>query len=115
MIVQDAKPRPSGTRAKRRPSDQALVTAAVLIEEQVPDADIAAAFGVSRRTLNRWKRYPEMQLLARAFLVQWTRQHWKQAGKVSRGAGDCDREHPASLTPSPCPCAALRRPLGVRA
>jgi hypothetical protein len=85
MIVQDAKPRPSGTRAKRRPSEQALVTAAVLIEEQVPDADIAAAFGVSRRTLNRWKAYPEMQLLASAFLVQWKRQHWKQAGKVSAG------------------------------
>jgi len=85
MIVQDAKPRPSGRGAKRRPSDQALVTAAVLIEEQVPDADIAAAFGVSRRTLNRWKAYPEMQLLARAFLLRWTRRHWKQAGKVSPG------------------------------
>lgn len=61
------------------------LTAAVLIEEQVPDADIAAAFGVSRRTLNRWKSYPEMQLLASAFQVQWKRQHWKQAGKVSPG------------------------------
>ncbi len=85
MSVQDAEERAPGTGAKRRPSDQALVTAAVLMEEQVPDADIAAAFGVSRRTLNRWKRYPEMQLLAKAFLVQWTRQHWKQAGKVSPG------------------------------
>lgn len=66
MIVQDAEAHAPGTGAKRRPSDQALVAVAVLIEEQVPDADIAAAaFGVSRRTLNRWKRYPEMQLLPR--------------------------------------------------
>ncbi len=85
MIVQDAKPGLSGTRAKRRPSDQALVTAAVLLNEQVPDADIAAAFGVSRRTLSRWKAYPEMHLLASAFLVQWKRRHWKQEGKVSPG------------------------------
>jgi len=61
------------------------VTAAVLIEEQVPDAEIAAAFGVSRRTLTRWKAYPEMQLLARAFLLQWTRRHWKQTGQVNPG------------------------------
>lgn len=73
------------TGAKRRPSDQTLVTAAVLISEQVPDADIAAAFGVSQRTLRRWKAYPEMQLLAAAFLVQWKRRHWKQEGKVSPG------------------------------
>jgi len=85
MSVQDAKERAPGTGVKRRLRDQALVTAAVLIDEQVPDADIAVAFGVSRRTLNRWKAYPEMQLLARAFLVQWTRQHGKQAGKVSPG------------------------------
>ncbi len=85
MIVQEAKPGLSGTRAKRRPSDQALVTAAVLIEEQVPDADIAAAFGVRRRTLNRWKAYPEMHLLASAFLLQWPRQRLKQAGQVSPG------------------------------
>lgn len=73
------------TGAKRRPSDQTLVTVAVLINEQVPDADIAAAFGVSARTLRRWKTYPEMQLLAAAFFVQWKRQHWKQEGKVSPG------------------------------
>ncbi len=85
MIVQEAKPRPLGTSAKRRPSDQALVTVAVLVNEQVPDADIAAAFGVTRRTLNRWKSYPEMELLASAFLVQWKRQYWKQVGKVSPG------------------------------
>ncbi len=85
MIVQDATPGSSGTGAKRRPSDQALVTAAVLLNEEVPDADIAAAFGVSRRTLNRWKHYPEMQLLVRAFLLQWTRRHWKQTGQVSPG------------------------------
>ncbi len=83
MIVQEAEERAPGTGAKRRPSDQALVTPAVLMEEQVPDADIAAVFGVSRRTLNRWKTYPEMQLLASAFLVQWKRQRLKQTGQVS--------------------------------
>lgn len=58
-----------------------LVMAAVLVtEDAVTDEKIAAALGISKRTLERWKARPEMQLVREVFALRMQRD-WRRTGR----------------------------------
>lgn len=68
----------------QEPDRRALLFAAALLwEDRATDAQIAAALGISRRTLARWKHRPDMRLALELQQLMWQRT-WRLEGDTPR-------------------------------